>query len=99
MTMADSLNPVQRAIALDSAQLHDGRGGPVGHRPGFVTNDATNHARQSAYDAYEDDLTNAWRGAVGANTKSVKDALPTMDEREAAYTTYDHELANRWRGQ
>jgi hypothetical protein len=51
------------------ARLHDGHGNAVGQRPGFIVSDAvTSEERQridDAYDAYERDLTTAWkRGAV-----------------------------------
>jgi hypothetical protein len=32
----DGLDSVQRAVATGAARLHDGRGGPVGFKPGFV---------------------------------------------------------------
>lgn len=45
-------------------QLHDGYGGSVGFRPGFVVpKDAANvDTRQRAYAAHCDALENAWRG-------------------------------------
>src|SRR5580658_1684162 len=44
-------------------KLHDGRGGPVGHRPGFVVADdaADNRQRRDAYTVYVHDLQDAWR--------------------------------------
>jgi hypothetical protein len=44
-------------------RLHDGRGNPCGHRPGFaVTSDAAmRSAKARAYADYDADLTSAWR--------------------------------------
>jgi hypothetical protein len=81
-----------------SARLHDGRGNSVGHKPGYILNDATNDARQQARDAYEHDLTTAWRHAAGEGTAPAKDALPTMDARSAAYDSYDREISEQWKG-
>jgi len=51
----------------DGMTLHDGRGNPCGHRPGYlVTNDAAaRSAKARAYRDYESDLTNAWRNPTG----------------------------------
>jgi hypothetical protein len=51
------------ALAQDRLPLHDGRGNPCGHRPGYLVADdsAARDARLRAYQDYESDLTNAWR--------------------------------------
>jgi hypothetical protein len=70
MTMMDSWQrEMTEHFRRPRARLHDGHGNPVGHRPGFIGSDAfTTEERQrirDAYDAYERDLTTAWkRGAV-----------------------------------
>jgi hypothetical protein len=70
MTMVDSWQrEMTEHFRRPRARLHDGRGNPVGQRPGFVVSDAiTSEERQrihDAYEAYEDELTTAWkRGAV-----------------------------------
>lgn len=70
MTMIDSRQrEMTEHFRRSRARLHDGHGNPVGHRPGFVVSDAvTSEERQrirDARDAYERDLTTAWkRGAV-----------------------------------
>ena len=52
-------------VSLMDAQavrLHDGRGNPVGHRPGFVISDASNRDEcEQAYADYERDLTAAYK--------------------------------------
>ena len=67
MTMMDQREKAEHLRRR--ARLHDGHGNPVGHCPGFIGSDAfTTEERQrirDAYDAYERDLTTAWkRGAV-----------------------------------
>jgi hypothetical protein len=44
-----------------SPVLHDGRGGPVGPRPGFILSDASNDQRQQAYADYQRDLLDAYK--------------------------------------
>ena len=76
MTMRDSANrftdgrsfwDANRASLLvtDAAAL----GGTKGNQPGFRVADAPINAqdRAAAYRAYEDDLTNAWKGNVGSS--------------------------------
>jgi hypothetical protein len=47
----------------DAMPLHDGRGNPCGHRPGFlISNDAAaRNAKLKAQQDYTRDLENAWR--------------------------------------
>jgi hypothetical protein len=51
----------------DSMPLHDGRGNPCGHRPGFlISNDAASRsAKLKAQQDYTRDLENAWRAPNG----------------------------------
>jgi hypothetical protein len=50
-------------------------------------------ARQSAYEQYDADMNNRWRGK-GDNPKSRTDAQTVED----AYRQYDEDAANAWRG-
>ena len=44
------------------SHLHDGHGNPVGNRPGFVVCDAfSRDRRQESYEAYELEVTTAWK--------------------------------------
>jgi hypothetical protein len=55
MSMKDAMD--QR----DRPRIHDGRGGIVGTRPGFVVSDVNRDARRQAYLDYERDLANAYK--------------------------------------
>ena len=81
MTMLDhdpDLNGLQRAVARNvHRNLHDGRGNPVGHRPGFIVDDRISTAdRQRAYDEYSYDLENAWRNPSGAGQHGQIGQMP-----------------------
>lgn len=57
----------------EDAMLHDGRGGPVGHRPGFVVADSA-RARavvKEAYRAYDQRLENAYKFVDGEGEASA----------------------------
>lgn len=99
MYMMDAL---QRDIAMSAAHVTDGAGGTTGlHRPGFrlgLGDASAGDARQQAYDAYERDLTSAWRDPVGDGTKPDRVALPTIDARTDAYAQYDLEISQQWKG-
>jgi hypothetical protein len=59
-----SLSDVQRAVAM-AAQQHDASfGDAAAHRPGYryTSNDAVYDAKRRARDAYERDMSEAWRG-------------------------------------
>jgi hypothetical protein len=92
------MDAVQRGVA----QLHDGRGGPVGHRPGFaVTTDATAlDAKEEAYADYHADLVSAWKRdspPAGHDPPSAKqDALPAPDGRRDPYDEYDCTITDAW---
>jgi hypothetical protein len=51
MTLKDGAHP----------RLHDGRGGQVGCRPGFLVSDVGHEAKAEALWEYENWLTNRWR--------------------------------------
>ena len=107
LMMRDGMSPLQRAVAQHSVamRLHDGFGGPVGHKPGYVfsTDASLNDARELAYAAYDAELRDAykhpqgWRSGLDASDEA-RDAMAVMDEREAAYRLADEELCNAWRG-
>jgi hypothetical protein len=71
MSMMDSLDPIQKAVAHDGIRVTDGQGGSIGlHRPGFriTANDArTTHyqPRDKAYEDYQRDLVDAYKTPVG----------------------------------
>jgi hypothetical protein len=108
MMMHDA-NSVQRAIAAARAQLHDGFGGPVGGKPGFVVSDAGQATRDQAYRQMCDELRNAWRQTVGnaapSATVTRSDTAPrhpisaadAQAIRDAAYREMCDELTNAWR--
>ena len=82
-----------------SARFHDGRGAPVGHRPGFVmtTDAAVRDAKMAAYDEYESEISSAWKQAAPARRPAQEDALPTADERQRVYADYDRAVTDAWR--
>jgi hypothetical protein len=62
MRDADSLSPLQRAVAQSSVSVTDG----AAHRPGFRLADAdarSTTALDAAYSEYEEALASAWRDA------------------------------------
>jgi hypothetical protein len=99
------MDSMQREIATTrSTRLHDGQGGPVGHKPGFVyASDASVYAaRDEARAEYMKNLSDAWcrdQRPPGASTTVPR----TMDEasaqaiRDAAYLEMCSELTNAWR--
>jgi hypothetical protein len=107
LMMRDGLTPLQRSVAEHSLamRLHDGHGGAVGHKPGFVysTDASLNDAREAAYRAYDAEQRDAykhlqgWRADIDASDEA-RDATTVMDEREAAYRARDEADANAWRG-
>jgi hypothetical protein len=85
-------------------KLHDGLGGPVGNRPGFIVIDdnVADKERRDAYDGYSHDLQKAWR-ADDASTYNIEHTIrpkdnKTVDERTNAYLDYDSYVSNCWRG-
>jgi uncharacterized membrane protein len=92
--------------------LHDGYGGPVGGKPGFIVSDADQAIRDEAYRQFVAELRDAWRPtrdvtrSTEVATISAADALCTNittliarlnDARRSAYGAYVDELSNAWR--
>jgi hypothetical protein len=86
-----------------SPPLHDGRGRPAGHAPGYAylgTADelAQQHERtEAARAAWKDRLSNAWRNP---NARS-EPAPPVHDQKgraQAAYADYLDRITNAWKG-
>jgi hypothetical protein len=102
------------AARRGAAMLHDGHGGPVGGKPGFIITDESERIRNEAYRASVSELSNAWRGPSGDAAPSAEtapmsyaDAICTdlhiliarlNDARRSAYEAHVHELTNAWRG-
>ncbi len=57
-------------------RFHDGHGGSVGHRPGFVVGRSVNNdARERAYATYDAEIGRAWANApVGAGDRGQRGA-------------------------
>jgi hypothetical protein len=97
------------AARRGSAMLHDGYGGPVGGKPGFVVSDASQATRDQAYRQMCDELRNAWRQPAGnaapSATVTRSDTAPrhpisaadAQAIRDAAYREMCDELTNAWR--
>jgi hypothetical protein len=87
-------------------RVHDGTGdsGLAMHRPGFRVTDAPlSDALQRAREAYEHELTTAWRRGAGkegavpdAARASGNDPIPVHDI-ETAYRLYAEEISQAWR--
>jgi len=87
--------------------IHDGNGGPVGQRPGFLINDDERAAQAvaAAYREYDEVLFNRWRlgpGQRSSQTRSAAQPAPqrTYDSPQAAladaYRQYDADISQRW---
>jgi hypothetical protein len=106
MMMRDAMSPLQRAVAQHS------RGGPVGHKPGFVysTDASLNDAKTRAYAEYDAEQRDAYkyplgfRGArdvtsdVHNGPKEQRQDTMSVDQREQAYREREDADANAWRG-
>jgi hypothetical protein len=95
------MDDVQRAVAASHGMaLHDGRGGPAGHRPGYCF-DTDTDARQRADDAYEQrnkHLNNAWRkDAVTTDDKRPTNLKDAQAAAAHAYEERNQRLQNAWR--
>jgi hypothetical protein len=105
----DELSIKQMQDAHDAkleARVHDGTGDSdlAMHRPGFRVTDAPlSDELQHAHDAYERDLTTAWRR--GAEKDDVmpdarkalgNDGMP-VDDIETAYRLYCEEISQAWK--
>ena len=79
-----------------AVRLHDGRGNPVGHRPGFVISGTVfnRDEREQAYADYERDLTAAYKtDARSSRLTSVPDTRDAIT-MEDVYAQYCRELRN-----
>jgi hypothetical protein len=97
------------AARASNVHLHDGYGGPVGGKPGFVVCDAGQATRDEAYRQMCDELRNAWRQPTGnaapSATVTRSDTAPrhpisaadAQAIRDAAYREMCDELTNAWR--
>ncbi len=90
-------------IARQRAQLHDGHGGHVGHRPGFVysTDTSLDDAREEAYRLYDEEVAVTYKQDDSFDSDEFDDEAhdaSMMDERERAYVDYDKANADAWRG-
>jgi hypothetical protein len=85
-------------------RVHDGTGDSGFHRPGFRVSDAPpSDELQRAQNAYEYDLTTAYRRGAGkedvvrdAPKVSGNDAMP-VDDIETAYRLYAEEISQAWK--
>jgi hypothetical protein len=85
-------------------RVHDGTGESGFNRPGFRASDAPpSDELQRAQDAYEYDLTTAWRrgarkGDVVPDAPKTlgNDAMPA-DDIETAYRLYAEEISQAWK--
>jgi hypothetical protein len=95
LMMKDSWQRDMHERSQQRLQLHDGRGGSPGNRPGFAFGDSVlnRDERESAYAAYERDLTAAYK--TGRRT-CVPDqpATPDAITMEEIFAQYLREIRN-----
>jgi hypothetical protein len=111
-TIRVSLMMADAARGKATQRLHDGYGGLVGGKPGFIVSDASQVIRNEAYCQSVFDLNNAWRStrdgapSTDPGPMSAADAVRTdmatlmarlNDARRTAYDAYVDELSNAWR--
>jgi hypothetical protein len=94
LTMMDSMRRM----------IHDGNGGPVGQRPGFLVRDnaAEDQAVEAAYREYAKSISERWRQGPGQRSSPARSEPPqTFDNpeaaRAAAYAEYNRTICERWR--
>jgi hypothetical protein len=110
----DSNREIAKRRAGPTLRFADGRtDAPIGSRPGFVIDAASQEIRDRAYRESIEAMQNAWRGAAVDVTPSPVDApmpvadaigadLKTLmarleDARHRAYAEYCRELQDGWR--
>jgi hypothetical protein len=99
-----AMDSMQRSASPRLPRVHDGTGDSGFHRPGFRVSDAPpSDELQRAQDAYEYDLTTAWRRGAG-NERVVPDAPKALgndampvDDIETAYRLYAEEISEAWK--
>ena len=67
--------------------IHDGNGGPVGQRPGFLVrdNEADDQAVEAAYREYAATVSERWRQGPGQRSSPARSEPPqTFENPEAA---------------
>ena len=91
--------------------IHDGNGGPVGQRPGFLINDDERAAQAvaAAYAEYDEVLSNRWRlgpgqrsSQAGPQAFGAEPQRSFANPRDAvadAYRQYDADISTRWQSQ
>ncbi|MFY9835013.1 MAG: hypothetical protein WAK55_00810 [Xanthobacteraceae bacterium] len=95
-----AMDSALRSASAHLPRVHDGTGdsGLAMHRPGFRVTDARlSDALQRAYDAYEHELTTAWR-RTSCRLLSRPQAIPLHDI-ETAYRLYAEEISQVWKTQ
>jgi hypothetical protein len=85
-------------------RIHDGNGGPVGQRPGFLVRDnaAEDQAVEAAYGEYAKGISERWRQGPGQRPSPARSEPPqTFPDpeaaRAAAYAEYNQNISERWR--
>jgi hypothetical protein len=101
-----TMDSTQRSESAQPPRVHDGTGdsGLAMHRPGFRVTDAPpSDELHRAHDAYQRELTTAWRRGAGkevavphAPKASGNDAMP-VDDIEIAYRLYAEEISQAWK--
>jgi hypothetical protein len=91
-------------MMMDSrSMIHDGNGGPVGQRPGFLVrdNEADDQAREAAYREYAATVSERWRQPQGQRLNRTQPEPQTFANpeaaRAAAYAEYNRTIQERWR--
>ena len=94
---------VRAADFMDGrGMIHDGSGGPVGQRPGFLVrdNEADDQAREDARE-YAATVSERWRQGPGQRSSPARSKPQTFANAEAAraaaYAEYSSSIQERWR--
>jgi hypothetical protein len=103
--LTDGETLVVGAMFMDSrSMIHDGNGGPVGQRPGYLVSDskADEAVRTTAYRMYDDAISQRWRGdrwqSPSKPAPSAPQSFGTGNAAvAAAHAQYRADLEARWR--